>query len=53
MDKRTYTIWGGYKSMCRIKFYLYQKFFFGGERVIWVFFYEKGSKGKKVLLQDM
>jgi hypothetical protein len=63
MDKRTYTIYplsrwiggdggGGDKSMCRIKFYLYWKIFFGGGGGF-VFFNEKGSKGKKVLLQDM
>jgi hypothetical protein len=43
---------GGDKSMCRIKFYLYWKIFFGGGGGF-VFFNEKGSKGKKVLLQDM
>ena len=62
MDKRTYTIYplsrwiagegGGYKSVFRIKFYLYWKIFFGGG-VGFVLFNEKGSKGKKVLLQDM
>jgi hypothetical protein len=65
MDKRTYTIYPlsrwiaggggggrGYKSMCRIKFYLYWKTFFGGGGGF-VFFNEKGSKGKKELLQDM
>ena len=54
MDKRTYTIYplpldsGGYKNICRIKLYLYRKFFFEGGGVK-----EKGSKGKKVLLQDI
>ena len=44
--------WGVYKSMCRIKFYLYWKILFGGG-VGFVLYNEKGSKGKKVLLQDM
>jgi hypothetical protein len=58
MDKQTYTIYPlpldsrEYKNMCRIKFYLYRKFFLEGGDV-GVFFNEKGSKGKKVLLQDM
>jgi hypothetical protein len=60
MDKRTYTIYplsrwiagegggggGGYKSVFRIKFYLYWKIFFGGG-VGFVLFNEKGSKGKR------
>ena len=36
---------GGYKSMCRIKFYLHWKIFFGGGDLF--FFNEKGSKGNK------
>jgi hypothetical protein len=46
MDKRTYTIYplpldsGGYKDMCRIKFYLYRKGFVL-EGVIWGGFNEK------------
>ena len=42
----------GYTSTCRVKFYLYWKILFGGG-VGFVLYNEKGSKGKKVILQDM
>ena len=67
VDKRTFTIYplpldsgggGGYKNMCRIKFYFIPSevdFFWGGGGgdLGFFFFNEKGSKEKKVLLQDM
>jgi hypothetical protein len=54
-DKRTYTIYwiaGGIK-ICAVSNFINTGNFVGGGVVIWGVFYEKGSKGKKVLLQDM
>jgi hypothetical protein len=53
MDKWTYTIVGGYTIVCRIKFYLYRKFFLEWEGDLGFFFMKRDQREKKVLLQDM
>jgi hypothetical protein len=40
-------------TVCAVSKFVYTRSFFWRGRVIWFFLYEKGSKGKKVLLQDM
>jgi hypothetical protein len=62
MDKRTYTIYpdlsrwiaGGIK-VCAVSNFIYigSFIFWRGEGDLGFFYYEKGSKGKRVLLQDM
>jgi hypothetical protein len=58
-DKRTYTIYplqldsGGIKICAISNFINTGNFLEGGDLGFFFFFYEKGSKGKNLLLQDM